>query len=222
MPRQARPLLCSAPDRGGSTKRRAGNHRGAGVGHESAARWISPRPALKAAVGMCEPSLRRAKPRARSVGGEHTAHAARWIAGESCGGTPTAVASAKKGNTCDPLVKGCSVGRRLDASVGGEPLCYVTNVPSATSTRRRRRPVPPSSGQFTHRWAAPPSPASQRRLGHGERDHGRPRFRFRHTRAPVPNHAGGPLASSTRQRLCWRCTAVTRSAWPRGKPRRSV
>jgi hypothetical protein len=35
------------PDRRGSTKRRAGNHRGAGVGHESAARWISPRPTLK-------------------------------------------------------------------------------------------------------------------------------------------------------------------------------
>jgi hypothetical protein len=71
-----------------------------------------------------------------------------------------------------------------------------------------------------HRWAALPSPTSQRRPGHG--DHVRPRFRFRQTRAPVPNHAGGPLASSTRQRSRSRCTAVTRSAGPRGKHRRSV
>ena len=127
--------------------------------------------------------LEAAKPRARSVGGEHAAHAARWIAGDACGGTPTAVASAENAHTCDPLVNRCSVGRRLDASVDGEPLCCVTNVPRATPTRRRRRAVPPSSGQLTYRWAAPPSPgqlASTWARG----------TRSRPSSLPLPPHSG--------------------------------
>lgn len=69
---------------------------------------------------------------------------------------------------------------------GARPAVENFNAPWSTPTPiqpsdyvscRRRQRSPPSSGQFTDRWAALPSPASQRRPAGGSRA---PRFRFRH------------------------------------------